>query len=136
MVLCYHIELELTRRPQQQSEWLEEGLRDLDATSDRVVMRLSTAIPHLRISSLGTIENLDVNYSLGDVLESFQFPYDRPVEASYNFVHVLHALRACQVSQKATILIDDNAFMKMQFLIPAAERKWMYTEYSFSPLEL
>ncbi|KAG0052002.1 ssDNA endodeoxyribonuclease [Gryganskiella cystojenkinii] len=121
-----------------QSEWLEEGLRDLDATSDRVVMRLSPDIPHLRISSLGTIENLDVNYSMGDVLETFYFPYDRPLEASYNFVHVLHVLRACQTAHKATILIDNNSFMKMQFLIPTApapDRKWLYTEYAFTPLE-
>ncbi|KAF9582597.1 ssDNA endodeoxyribonuclease, partial [Lunasporangiospora selenospora] len=127
---------ELQSKIIMKSQWLEEGLRDLDATSDRVVVRLSPDIPHLRISSLGTIENLDVNYSQGDVIETFIYHYDRPIEASYSFSHVLHVLRACQVANKVNIMVDDKDFMKIQFLLPVADHKYLFAEYSFTPLEI
>ncbi|KAF9351820.1 ssDNA endodeoxyribonuclease [Mortierella sp. AD094] len=117
------------------AQWLEEGLRDLDATSDRVVIRLSPEIPHLRISSLGTIENLDVNYSQGDVIETFVYQYDHPIEISYNFSHVLNVLRACPMATKANIAIDSKDFMRIQFLLPVVEHRYLFTEYTFSPLE-
>ncbi|KAF9398528.1 ssDNA endodeoxyribonuclease [Mortierella sp. AD011] len=117
------------------AQWLEEGLRDLDATSDRVVIRLSSEIPHLRISSLGTIENLDVNYSQGDVIETLVYQYDHPIEISYNFSHVLNVLRACPMATKANIAIDSKDFMRIQFLLPVVEHKYLFTEYTFSPLE-
>ncbi|KAG0320614.1 ssDNA endodeoxyribonuclease [Dissophora globulifera] len=117
------------------AQWLEEGLRDLDATSDRVVVRLSPEIPHLRISSLGTIENLDVNYSQGDVIETFVYQYDRPIEISYNFSHVLNVLRVCPMATKANMAIDSKDFMRIQFLLPVVEHKYLFAEYSFSPLE-
>ncbi|KAG0365933.1 hypothetical protein BGZ54_006035 [Gamsiella multidivaricata] len=117
------------------AQWLEEGLRDLDATSDRVVIRLSPDIPHLRISSLGTIENLDVNYSQGDVIETFVYQYNRPIEISYNFSHVLNVLRVCPMATKANMAIDSKDFMRIQFLLPVVEHKYLFAEYSFSPLE-
>ncbi|KAI8600112.1 Rad1/Rec1/Rad17 [Dissophora ornata] len=117
------------------AQWLEEGLRDLDATSDRVVIRLSPEIPHLRISSLGTIENLDVNYSQGDVIETFVYQYDRPIEISYNFLHVQKVLLVCPMATKANLAIDSKDFMRIQFLLPVVEHKYLFAEYSFSPLE-
>ncbi|KAI1299520.1 ssDNA endodeoxyribonuclease [Mortierella claussenii] len=117
------------------AQWLEEGLRDLDATSDRVVIRLSPEIPHLRISSLGTIENLDVNYSQGDVIERFVYEYDRPIEISYNFSHVLNVLRACPMATKANMAIDSKDFLRVQFLLPVQEHRYLFTEYTFAPLE-
>ncbi|KAF9301556.1 ssDNA endodeoxyribonuclease [Mortierella antarctica] len=117
------------------SGWLEEGLRDLDATSYRVVLRLSPEIPHFRISSLGTIENLDVNYSKGDVIETFVYPYAQPTEISYNFTHMLHVLRACAVASTVNIMVDDNDFLKMQFLIPLPDHKFLFAEYAFCPIE-
>ncbi|KAI8355820.1 Rad1/Rec1/Rad17 [Mortierella sp. GBAus27b] len=118
------------------AQWLEEGLRDLDSTSDRAVFRLSPEIPHLRISSLGTMENLDVNYSQGDVLETFVYHYDQPIEISYNFSHVLHMLRVCPMATKANIAIDTRDTMRIQFLIPISEQKFLFSEYAFCPLEL
>ncbi|KAF9365755.1 ssDNA endodeoxyribonuclease [Mortierella sp. NVP85] len=119
-----------------QAQWLEEGLRDLDSTSDRAVIRLSPEVPHLRISSLGTMENLDVNYSRGDVIETFDYHYDQPMEISYNFAHVLHVLKVCPVATKANITIDSKDFMKIQFLLPVVEHRYLFAEYSFSPLEM
>ncbi|KAF9098287.1 ssDNA endodeoxyribonuclease [Mortierella sp. AD031] len=117
------------------SKWLEEGLRDLDATSDRVVLRLSPETPNFRISSLGTVEALDINYSLGDVLESCQLAFDHPIEVSYNFNHVLNMLRACPLSTSAYIAINQGGFLRVQFLHPVPEQRYMYSEYTFSPLE-
>ncbi|KAF8988716.1 ssDNA endodeoxyribonuclease [Haplosporangium bisporale] len=117
------------------SVWLEEGLRDLDATSDRVVLRLSPEIPHFRISSLGTIENLDVNYSKGDVIETFVYHHPHPTEISYNFTHVLYVLRACAVASSVNIMVDDKDFLKMQFLIPLPDHKFLFAEYAFCPIE-
>jgi len=97
-------------------------------------MRFSSEIPHFRISSLGTIETLDVNYSQGDVLESFSYPYDHPIEISYNFTHVLHVLRACGNADAANIAVENKDFMRIQFLTPV-EHKVGYTEYNFAPLE-
>lgn len=110
-------------------------MRDLDSTSDRAVIRLSSEIPHLRISSLGTMENLDVNYSQGDVIETFLYEYDHPIEISYNFSHVLHMLKVCPLATKANIAIDSKDFMRIQFLLPVVEHKYLFSEYAFSPLE-
>ncbi|KAF9936445.1 ssDNA endodeoxyribonuclease [Mortierella antarctica] len=126
---------ESSSRIVMKAKWLEEGLRDLDATSDRVVFRFSPEIPHFRISSLGTIETLDVNYSQGDVLQSFNYSYDHPIEISYNFSHVLHVLRACGCADLVNISIDNKDFMRIQFLTPLFEHKVAYSEYNFAPLE-
>ncbi|KAG0347134.1 ssDNA endodeoxyribonuclease [Podila humilis] len=117
------------------SLWLEEGLRDLDATSDRLVLRLSPEIPHFRISSLGTVEKLDVNYSIGDVIETFSYNSPHPTEISYNFSHILHSLRACSLASTVNIMVDDKEFMKMQFLIQLPDHKFLFCEYSFCPIE-
>ncbi|KAF9415805.1 ssDNA endodeoxyribonuclease [Podila epigama] len=126
---------ELNSKVIMKSMWLEEGLRDLDATSEKVVLRFSSEIPHFRISSLGTIENLDVNYSKGDVIETFVYPYNRPLEVSYNFSHVLYVLRASSLATTVNIMVDDKDFLKMQFLIQLPEHKFLFTEYAFCPLE-
>ncbi|KAG0377617.1 ssDNA endodeoxyribonuclease [Mortierella sp. AD032] len=117
------------------SKWLDEGLRDLDATSDRVFLRLSPETPNFRISSLGTVEALDINYSLGDVLDSCQLAYDHDIQVSYNFVHVLNMLKACPLSTSAYIAINQEGFLRVQFLHPVSENRYMYSEYTFSPLE-
>ncbi|KAF9925186.1 RNA polymerase II transcription factor B subunit 4 [Linnemannia zychae] len=103
------------------SKWLEEGLRDLDSTSEKVVLRLSPDTPNFRISSLGTVEALDINYSLGDVLDSCQLAYDHDIQVSYNFVHVLNMLRACPLSTSAYIAINQEGFLRVQFLHPVSE---------------
>jgi len=100
-----------------------------------VVLRLSPETPNFRISSLGTVEALDINYSIGDVLESCQLAYDHPIEVSYNFTHVLNMLRACPLSTSAYIAINQEGFLRVQFLHPVSEQRYMYSEYTFSPLE-
>ncbi|KAF9551948.1 ssDNA endodeoxyribonuclease [Mortierella hygrophila] len=117
------------------SKWLDEGLRDLDATSPSVILRLSPDTPNFRISSLGTVEALDINYSLGDVLDSCQLAYEHDIQVSYNFTHVLHMLRACALSTSAYIAINQEGFLRVQFLHPVTENRYMYSEYTFSPLE-
>ncbi|KAG0210199.1 ssDNA endodeoxyribonuclease [Mortierella sp. GBA30] len=131
----FDFDQESSARIVMKAKWLEEGLRDLDATSERVVIRLSPVIPHLRISSLGTIETLDVNYSQGDVIETFIYPYDHPIEVSYNFNHVLHVLKACAFALSSNISIDNKDFMRIQFLTPIFEHNFGYSEYCFAPLE-
>jgi hypothetical protein len=81
------------------------------------------------------MENLDVNYSQGDVLETFVYHYDQPIEISYNFSHVLHMLRVCPMATKANIAIDARDIMRIQFLIPIAEHKFLFSEYAFCPIE-
>ncbi|KAF9898032.1 ssDNA endodeoxyribonuclease [Lobosporangium transversale] len=126
---------EETAKINMKAQWLEEGLRDLDATSDRVVIRVSPEIPHLRISSLGTVENLDVNYSQGDVIESFEYPFENPTEHSYNFSHVLNVLRVCPMASRASMALNAENFLRIQFLIPVREHRFLYSEYIFAPLE-
>ncbi|KAF9187061.1 ssDNA endodeoxyribonuclease [Haplosporangium sp. Z 767] len=116
------------------SKWLEEGLRDLDATSDRVVFRIIPTLRHLQITSLGTVETLDINYSQNDVLEEFVPLSDQTLEVSYNFTHVLYVLRACPISVKATICVDTKDFMRIQFLSEFVDQRYMFSEYSFAPI--
>ncbi|KAF9979281.1 ssDNA endodeoxyribonuclease [Actinomortierella ambigua] len=117
------------------AEWMQEALQGLDATSEKVVIRLSPHKPQLRISSLGTVENLDINYTKGEVIETFEFYHHEPVQASYNFGHIMHSLRAIQQADKVSMMMDTNNLLRIQFLISAGDNKWLFSEYMFSAID-
>ncbi|KAG0285449.1 RNA polymerase II transcription factor B subunit 4 [Linnemannia gamsii] len=71
MPVVHEFNEEVISTVSMKSKWLDEGLRDLDSTSPSVILRLSPETPNFRISSLGNVEALDINYSLGDVLDSY-----------------------------------------------------------------
>ncbi|KAF9167635.1 ssDNA endodeoxyribonuclease [Actinomortierella ambigua] len=118
-----------------QAEWMQEALQGLDATSEKVVIRLSPNKPQLRISSLGTVENLDINFTKGEVIETFEFYHHEPVQASYNFGHIMHSLRAIQLADKVSMMMDTNNLLRIQFLISAGDNKWLFSEYIFSAID-
>ncbi|KAJ7460910.1 Rad1/Rec1/Rad17 [Mycena galericulata] len=119
------------------SSWLRDALSELDPSCDKLTFignpppatttangrqrqqpRASNGTPMLRIQAAGTFGSTEMDYPNDrDVLETFECT--RPVSFTYRFGHILRTLRALQSSSKASLRIDDEGLLSLQFLVPS-----------------
>ncbi|KAK7037464.1 checkpoint clamp complex protein Rad1 [Paramarasmius palmivorus] len=118
------------------SSWLKEALSEIDSSCDKLSFfgyppentnvegmttkqkqKANMKSPIFRIQAEGTFGTTEMEYyNDRDVLETFECP--SPVSFSYRFSHITRAMRALQTSVKASLRIDQEGLLSLQFLMP------------------
>ncbi|ESK88266.1 cell cycle checkpoint protein rad1 [Moniliophthora roreri MCA 2997] len=119
------------------SSWLKEALSEIDSFCDKLTFfgnppeenntdgmttkqkrQANLKRPIFRIQAIGTLGTTEMDYyNDRDVLETFECP--GPVSFSYRLAHIMRAMRALQTSIKASLRIDQEGLLSLQFLMPA-----------------
>ncbi|KIY66650.1 Rad1-domain-containing protein [Cylindrobasidium torrendii FP15055 ss-10] len=115
------------------SQWLRDALSEVDTSCEKLTFIGNPPLsgegshprrgkaqsrPMFRIQASGTFGSTEMDYPNDrDVLESFECL--QTVRFSYRFAHILRVMRALQSSAKASLRINDEGVLSLQFLMPA-----------------
>jgi len=118
------------------STWLRETLSEFDSSCENITiiakpLEPSSKEPCLSFRASGNYGSAQMDY-LNDphVLETFEC--SAAIQYKYRLSHINRALRALQSSTKASIRIDDQGLLSMQFLMNTTEGAFL--EFRFVPL--
>ncbi|QSL66627.1 hypothetical protein MERGE_001010 [Pneumocystis wakefieldiae] len=111
------------------SESLYDAIQELEfSSSELLTIRSSPQHPHLRLSSLGTMGSVIIDYTNErDVIETFSC--SSVVENSYKFSMIQHSIHAMSSAIKASIRTDENGVLSIQFMIETGEGKYNFVDF-------
>ncbi|KAF9553821.1 Rad1-domain-containing protein [Agrocybe pediades] len=102
---------------------MEEGYEHLNERQrQKRAQRAQAGKPMFRIRATGEFGSTEMDYPNDrDVLESFEC--DTTVSFTYRFSHIARTLKALSSSLKASLRIDEDGLLSMQFLMPSPKSK-------------
>ncbi|KAG5517886.1 hypothetical protein PMAC_000341 [Pneumocystis sp. 'macacae'] len=111
------------------SESLYDAIQELEFTSsDLLTIRSSPQYPYLRLSSVGTMGSVIIEYTNEkDIIETFSC--SNVVENSYKFSMIRHSMYAMSSAIKVSIRTDKNGVLSMQFMIETGESKYSFVDF-------
>lgn len=111
------------------SESLYDAIQELEfSSSELLTIRSSPRHPHLRLSSIGTMGSVIIDYpNERDVIEGFSCA--NVVENSYKFSMIRHSIHAMSSAIKVSIRTDENGVLSMQFMIETGEGKYSFVDF-------
>ncbi|KTW32106.1 uncharacterized protein T551_00788 [Pneumocystis jirovecii RU7] len=112
-----------------ESESLYDAIQELEFTSSELLtIRSSPQYPYLRLSSVGTMGSVIIDYTNEkDVIETFSC--SSVVENSYKFSMIRHSMHAMSSAIKVSIRTDQNGVLSMQFMIETGEGKYSFVDF-------
>ncbi|KAG4305185.1 hypothetical protein PORY_001355 [Pneumocystis oryctolagi] len=111
------------------SEPLYDAIQELEfSSSELLTIRSSPQHPYLRLSSVGTMGSVIIDYTNErDVIETFSC--QSIVENSYKFSMIRHSMHAMSSAIKVSIRTDENGVLSMQFMIETGEGKYSFVDF-------
>ncbi|KAI9027942.1 Rad1/Rec1/Rad17 [Hyaloraphidium curvatum] len=125
---------ELLHKIIMQSEYLQDAVKELDPTAEKVTFTVQPQGPQFRISAVGVTGSTEIDYSKdSDVMEKFHASGSSCF--SYPINQILPALKALSQSVRTNIRTNKEGFLSMQHLIQISETQHSFVEFFVSPLE-